>query len=199
MVERVDIIGYILALFVIGVSLKIYLDSDTFNLKCIVSHVDGNKYCVRETIKSQETADLLANVTVKLTRLVNIAHNKYPSKENIKRLHKNFNPRKIKEILPTSEYTAFSENKGEKIAFCTTTTKEGGEMIDENTLTFVALHELSHIMTESIGHKNEFWANFKFLLKIAVDNKLYIPIDYSKKKQGYCGMDIVDNPYYGEK
>ena len=195
MVERVDTIGYILAFFVVCVSLKIYLDSDTFNLKCIVSHVDG-KYCVRETVRSQETADLLANVTVKLTRLVNITYKKHSSNDNVKRLYKKFNPRNIKEILPTSQYTAFSENKGEKIAFCTTTTKNGGDMIDENTLTFVAIHELAHIMTLSVGHKNEFWDNFRFLLKIAVDNKIYQPIDYSKKKQGYCGMDITDNPYY---
>ena len=54
---------------------------------------------------------------------------------------KNFNPRKISEILPTSEFTAYSENKGEKIAFCTTTTKNGSKLIDENTLTFVAIRE----------------------------------------------------------
>ena len=38
-------------------------------------------------------------------------------------------------------------------------------MFDENTLTFVALHELSHVMTVSVGHKQEFWDNFKFILK----------------------------------
>ena len=37
---------------------------------------------------------------------------------------KKFNPRKISETLPTSEFTAYSENKGEKLAFCTTTTKK---------------------------------------------------------------------------
>ena len=34
---------------------------------------------------------------------------------------------------------------------------------------FVALHELSHVMTVSVGHTQEFWENFKFLLKEAVD------------------------------
>ena len=52
---------------------------------------------------------------------------------------KKFNPRKISETLPTSEFTAYSENKGEKLAFCTTTTKKGSKLIDENTLTFVAI------------------------------------------------------------
>ena len=75
----------------------------------------------------------------------------------------NFNPKKIKEILPTSTYTAYSENKGEKLAFCTTVEKGGSKLIDENTLTFVALHELSHIATKSVGHTKEFWKNFKLV------------------------------------
>ena len=191
-----DGFGYILAIFVIGVMLKIYLESDAFNLKCIVSHVDGNKYCVRETSRIQETADLLATVTEKLKTLVSIAHKEYPRRENIQRLYKKFNPKKINEILPTSKYTAYSENKGEKLAFCTTTTKQGNAMIDENTLTFVAIHELAHIMSKTIGHNDEFWKNFKFLLQIAVKNKLYDPVDYGKKEKEYCGMKITDNPYY---
>ena len=63
---------------------------------------------------------------------------KYPERPNVERLVENFNPQKVKEILPTSTYTAYSENKGEKLAFCVTTTKEGNKLIDENTLTFVA-------------------------------------------------------------
>ena len=35
-----------------------------------------------------------------------------------KRLEKGYNPKRIMETLPTSQYTAYSENKGEKIAFC---------------------------------------------------------------------------------
>ena len=40
--------------------------------------------------------------------------------------------------------------------------EDENKLIDENTLMFVALHELAHIATESIGHTKEFWANFKF-------------------------------------
>ena len=194
--DRVDILGYILAFFIIGVSLKIYFESDAFNLKCIVSDVDGNQYCVRESPKLELVADLLARVTAKLKKLVNLAHKKYPNRENVKRLVERFNPKKISETLPTSKYTAYSEDKGKKIAFCTTTTKNGDELIDENTLTFVGIHELGHVCSKSIGHNDEFWNNFKFLLDIAVKNGLYHPIDYKKKPQEYCGMDITDNPYY---
>ena len=191
-----SILAYVLAIFVIGVSLKIYLESDAFNLKCIISDVDGNKYCVRESPKLKLVADLLAKVTGKLKKLVELAKEKYPKRDNVKRLVERFNPKKISETLPTSKFTAYSEDKGKKIAFCTTTTKNGNELIDENTLTFVAIHELGHVCSKTVGHNDEFWSNFKFLLDIAVENGLYHPVDYKKKPQEYCGMDITDNPYY---
>jgi hypothetical protein len=144
----------------------------------------------------KEASDLLAKTTVKMKKLVEFVDEKYPDKPNIRRLVKKFNPKKIVETLPTSEYTAYSENKGEKIAFCLNTEKDNDTLIDLNTLTFVALHELSHIMTTSIGHKQDFWQNFKFLLENAVAINIYNPIDYKKKPKKYCGMDINDNPYY---
>jgi hypothetical protein len=120
---------------------------------------------------------------------------KHPADPRTTRLVEGFNPKTISETLPTSELTAYSENKGE-IAFCLNTTKEGNKLIDLNTLTFVALHELSHIMTESVGHKQDFWQNFKYLLQNAKDAGIYDPVDYKKNPQQYCGMNINDNPYY---
>ena len=45
-------------------------------------------------------------------------------------------------------------------------------------------------MSISIGHDDEFWNNFKFLLQIAVKNNLYTPIDYGKKSQEYCAVKL---------
>tara|TARA_B100000242_G_C42885152_1_gene410714 strand:+ start:160 stop:747 length:588 start_codon:yes stop_codon:yes gene_type:complete len=191
-----DWFGYFVILFVIGFIIKIYFESDMFHLKCIVSDEDGNTYCVRETPKLELVADLLARTTEKLKQLVAYLKDEFPNRENVKRLAQKFNPKKISETLPTSKYTAYSENKGEKLAFCTTTTKEGSKLIDENTLTFVAIHELGHVMTESVGHTKEFWQNFKFLLKNAVKIGIYQPVDYKNKPKKYCGMKITDNPYY---
>jgi len=192
----VNIFGYILIGFIILVCLKIYQDSDTFNLKCIVSTVDGNKYCVRERIQLQESADLLARVTQKLKKLVDYMGENYKDRENVQRLVTKFNPNKISETLPNSEYTAYSENKGEKLAFCVNTKKNGTKLIDENTLTFVALHELSHIMTKSVGHKDEFWDNFRFLIENAKKINIYTPEDYKITPKEYCGMTINDNPHF---
>ena len=196
MFRKMSLSGWILAIFVAGVALKMYFESDAFNLKCIVSDVDGNKYCVRERAKLQLAADLLANTTQKLKELVVYLGKTYPDRANCKRLVENFNPQTVKEILPTSEYTAYSENKGEKLAFCTTTTKKGDKLIDPNTLMYVAIHEIGHLMTKSIGHTQEFWQNFKFLLQNAVKIKIYNPVNYKKKNKAYCGMKITDNPLF---
>lgn len=193
---KLSIFGIIVMVFVGIIILKIYNESEMFQLKCIVSDVDGNKYCVRERAKLELVADLLAKVTGNMKELVIHMKKTYPERKNVQRLAQNFNPKKIYETLPTSSYTAYSENKGEKLAFCTTTTKQGNKLIDENTLTFVAIHELSHLATKSVGHTEEFWSNFKFLLQEAKKEKLYNPIDYKKNPQPYCGMTITDNPYF---
>ena len=145
---------------------KIYIEADFFQLKCIISDVDGNKYCVRERKKMDDAADLLAKVNEKMKFIVAYMYKKHPDKKNVQRLNDGFNPKRINETLPTSEFTAYSENKGEKLAFCLHRRKNGTKLIDENTLTFVALHELSHVMSSSVGHTDEFWDNFKFILDI---------------------------------
>jgi hypothetical protein len=191
-----DILGYILLAAILLLCLKIYTESDAYNLKCIISSVDGNKYCVRDRQKLELAADLLANVTKKCKELVAYVKEKHPSDKRVIKLSEGFNPKSINETLPTSELTAYSENKGEKIAFCLNTKKKGDKLIDFDTLTFVAIHELAHVMTTSIGHKQDFWQNFKFLLENAKAANIYQPIDYKKQPSEYCGMKINDNPYY---
>ncbi len=193
-----NILGYIFLGFVLLLIIKCYYDNDYFQLKCIVSDVNGEKYCVRERNKIEEASDLLASISMKMEKLVDHLKETIPDDERVQRLAKKFNPKKIKEILPTSEYTAYSENKGEKIAFCLSKQDKTDvdHLIDENTLTFVALHELSHVATKSIGHTQEFWDNFKFLIQHASSIQIYVPIDYKTEKQSYCGMTIKDNPFF---
>jgi hypothetical protein len=193
---KINIIGYAIIFLILIICLRVYNESDVFNLKCIISDVDGKKYCVRERNKLELAADRLANANKNMQGLVDHCNKEYPDRDNIKRLVKGYNPKKIYETLPTSQYTAYSENKGEKLAFCLDTEKNGGTLIDPNTLTFVAIHELSHVASKSIGHTDEFWNNFKFLLGEAKKINIYNPIDYKNKPARYCGMTISDNPYF---
>ena len=194
--EKHSTFFYIFLGFVLFLCLIIYYQSDAFDLKCIIASQDGNRYCVREREKMELAANLLADVTQKMKDTVDFIKQKHPEDPRTKRLVDGFNPKKISETLPTSELTAFSENKGEKIAFCLNKSKNGTKLIDINTLTFVALHELSHIATESVGHKQDFWQNFKWILENAKEAGIYSPVDYKKYPEEYCGMTINDNPYY---
>ena len=189
--------GYAVIFFILLFSTALYLNSDTFNLRCIISKVDGNKYCVRDSKKVKESADLLATVCTRMKTLVNYMGETYPDRENVQRLIANFNPNKVMETLPTSEFTAYSEDKGKKLAFCLRKYKDKMALIDINTLSFVAIHELGHLMTESVGHKDEFWNNFQFLLENAVKIHVYEPVNYAEKSEEYCGMTIDDSPLYG--
>lgn len=194
---KLNMFGLIIILFIILIALKLYYESDVFNLRCIVSTADGRKYCVRERNNIEKASNLLAQTTDKLSYLVENMNNRFKNRKNVQRLVENFNPTTIKETLPTSEYTAYSENKGEKLAFCLNkNNNNNNNLIDQNTLMFVAIHEIAHIMTLSVGHTDEFWQNFKFLLENAVELGIYEPIDYKKNPKNYCGMNITDNPYY---
>lgn len=187
---------YVMFLCIIGICFYIYTSMDSYNLRCIISDVDKKTYCVRENSKMELAADLLAKTTQKMKQLVEYLKEKYPDRDNCKRLCDGFNPAKVMEILPTSKHVAYSENKGEKLAFCLTKEKNGTQLIDEDTLTFVAIHELAHIATKSVGHNDEYWGNFKFLLIEAEKLGIYSPQDYKKQNKKYCGVNITDNPYY---
>ena len=98
--DKQNILFCIVLGFVLVICFKIYNESDAYNLKCIISDVDGEKYCVRERAKLQLAADLLAKVTQNCKDLVAYVGKKYPDDEDVQRLVQKFNPTKISETLP---------------------------------------------------------------------------------------------------
>jgi len=90
---KINLCGYALIILILYICLKIYQDSDVFNLKCIISDVDGKKYCVRERNKLELAADRLATINGKMKNLVKHCYEKYPTRENIKRLKDGYNPK----------------------------------------------------------------------------------------------------------
>ena len=194
---NINTLGYLFIFLIIVISLNLYHYSDSLLLTCINSKIDGNQYCVRDDDDTQKSADMLAQLTVNCKHLVRHLESKYKDKdERVNRLLSGFKPNKVYEILPTSKFTAYSENKGQKLAFCLNTTKKGNVPIDLNTLTFVAIHELAHIATKSRGHTEEFWRNMQFLVIEGEECGIYKVIDYSKHPIKYCGMEITSNPYF---
>ena len=84
----------ILVIMFIIIIVYFYYNSDYIHLKCIISDVDGEKYCVRKRKDLKKVANLLAKVNGKLQELVSYLNKNFPDKENVKRLVKNYNPKK---------------------------------------------------------------------------------------------------------
>lgn len=64
---------------------------------------------------------------------------------------------------------------------------DNGQYYDDNSLMFVLLHEMSHVICKSIGHTNEFQQIFNELLIEATKVGIYNPNIPMVKK--YCGHD----------
>lgn len=145
--------------------------------------------------KNEKDKDIVDGQDGGNSEVSNLENNiKMKLKDDIRRLYKNFNPEAFSETTPDAKYTSYSVNKGEKIVFCLRDKKEGETLVKENIMTFVSIHELAHLMTKSVGHEPEFWANFKLLLKIAIDNGIYKNIDFNSTPKPYCGINITDTP-----
>lgn len=191
----------------------IYLESRTYEVTFVKSKINGKSYLVRNLPDKQQTADLLAKISLKLEELVEhiektstkVLFEKYAEDDidttkdklddDLNRLVDNFNPDNFSESTPDAKYTSYSVNKGEKIVFCMRSKDEDETIVKENTMLFVAIHELGHLMTKSVGHNPEFWDNFKFLLKVATDIGVYKHTDFNKNPVKYCGTRITDTPY----
>ena len=106
-----DIIAWVITCIIVLATIRTWLRDADDSLVCVISSVDGEKYCVREREKINAAADLLANTSQKMTRVVNHCVAREPDDERVRRLAKRYRPGKVKETLPTSEYTAYSENK----------------------------------------------------------------------------------------
>ena len=136
----------------------------------------------------------LADIRKRLDTLVKKLAKHYKKDARVKRLSKRFVSKNISEVASNSKLTSYSVNKGEKIVFCLRSRDGKETLVDINTIMFVALHEIAHVMTISVGHTHEFWENFRFLLSHAVHWKLYETVDFKSSPVPYCGTQITDTP-----
>tara|TARA_B100001287_G_scaffold276808_1_gene289616 strand:- start:223 stop:801 length:579 start_codon:yes stop_codon:yes gene_type:complete len=161
------------------------------HLELVTSNVNKKDYYVRKLPDKQQAADKLGNLTLRLKKL--ISHVQNDMRDGVDRLESRFNSDIITENIPGSKYVAYSVNKGQELSICIRD-KETNNFIDDNTVTFVAIHELSHIMSKSTGHTEEFWDNMKYLLEQASDIGIYSPVDYGTNPIVYCGEEINSTP-----
>ena len=184
---------------IIGTALLIiflFMEKNMNDLVYQQSTVDNRKYLVRNLKDKQEGANMLAKLRHKMVELKKYLINnpEFNEQPRIKRLAAKFNPENLSESPGNNSGTSYSINKGEKIVLCLRHKHGEPTLVDENTLTFVSIHEMAHVMTKSVGHTDEFWTNFKFLLKEAEKLGLYHHEDYSLNPKKYCGIHVSDTP-----
>ena len=183
-----------------GASLA-YLAYDTYwtgGLEKVKSRVNGETYMVRSLPDKEDAADLLANIATQLTLLMRHLEKTAPDDGRAKRFLELFNPQRISEGPESNKYTSYSINKGEKIVFCLRH-KPKDDLVDLNTMMFVALHEIAHICTTEVGHPPSFWSNFQWLLKESVNIGVYKDQNFKEQPQAYCGIKITDSPLHSNK
>ena len=179
---------------IIGIFFYMNFIRKSLYLDKIESSVNGNKYYVRNLPDKEKAANRLAEIGNSLQLLIDSLNEKDSEKgDYILRLKESFNPKYITENIPGSIYVAYSVNKGEELSLCIRE-KDTEVFIDNNIVIFVAIHELSHIMTPESGHTPLFWDNMKYLLEKASVSGIYHPQDYSQNPVNYCGMDINSTP-----
>jgi hypothetical protein len=166
-----------------------YLDAGLVRVK---SKVDDEEYIVQIKEDSVEAADLIAKIRERLVTLsVHLEKSFGTSDKRVALLKQNFRPDKLKEGVSTPGYTSYSVNKGEQIVLCL---RNNDKLVDINTMLFVVLHEFAHLATESIGHTEEFWDNFRWILEESINIGIYVKQDFKVKSVEYCGMTITSSP-----
>ena len=159
---------------------------------------DGRQYEMQNLPNKESAVALMSKIRGHLTKLFEYYRDTPGVAQDpaAARFVSRFSPDVFVENDMGSSDTSYSENKGQKIVVCLRdkTKKPQYPLIDENTVMFVMLHEMSHLMTETIGHTQEFWTHFKRVLHDAVQLGIYKPVNYSQQPTPYCGMTITDTP-----
>lgn len=190
--------------------------SVAFIIFCIVAHyasanselvyvkssVDGTEYMVRNLPDKQKAADMLARLRKKLQKLAAYVYEHKNEQDEfceaqILQLKQRLQPEKLAESPADSVHSSYSVNKGEKIYLCIRA-KPALDLVDENTLLFVSIHEMAHVMSSEIGHTGMFWSNMAYLVRTAIDLKLYTYQDFAANPVRYCGISIGSSPYSPE-
>jgi hypothetical protein len=183
-----------------GYLLYLYANGGPGNLVDVKSATDGEVYAVQDLPNKQKAAEMLAQIKANMEKVAEYYRQpEFAPDRPAQLLVERFNPENIMENSMTSKDTSYSENKGEKIVLCLRDKTRAPEypFVEMNTVMFVVLHEMAHLMTEQLStgkHTSEFWANFRRLLEDASKIGVYSPVNYSRTPVDYCGMQITDSP-----
>lgn len=178
-----------IVLILVILMIVLYIQQTVGSTENTKSTFDNKTYLVQNLSDKQDAADYIAKIAGALSKLVRHMAAKYPNNDDVKRMYARFDPSSISEGSIESGYTSYSVDKGRRIVLCI---RQGDKtFVDFNTMLYVAIHEIAHVMTLELDHPPQFWINFKFLLEEAMILNIY-----SKRPKGssepipYCGISI---------
>lgn len=167
-------------------------------------HHEHGTYCNKYGLCVQLNYDSLIEFESVKTQLLNfylrLVHVMPVNDPRTMRLRKNFNINTVFEVYPNNEEgdTSYSINKGEEIGVCVRSGQDFYKVHNLNIIKFVFIHELAHLISVSQQHTDEFWQNFRYLLRKCYSHDLLKKIDYSKRPEEYCSMQVNYNPYFDD-
>lgn len=211
------VIVAVLVIVLISIGRRVH---DPFSIRRTVkvSAGDGGEYRVHAGHKqSKAAAEMLAELNQKAVELMRHLRKKYlragasqserpPADsrrpEAVMQLLERYDPDNLVENSPKNSDgdTSYTIDKGGVLAFCIREKFPGGDAVhdlhDLDLLTFVLVHELTHIAIDEIGHPPGFWRAFKFMLEEADECGALRPVDFAAHPENYCGIVVDYNPLF---
>lgn len=156
-----------------------------------------NLYMVLKQDNDHDAAQMIAKVSDDITTLLAYLKKRYPDNRVTRSVLANWNPDAFGEITPDNAfgYTSYTVDRGKYMRLCLRE-KRTMKLHDANDMIFVTLHELTHVANWEAEHGDAFWADFKFILRAAVECGIYRATDYSKQPIVYCGLPVAYNPLF---
>lgn len=144
---------------------------------------------------AEKASDVLCELDSRIIKFIKYIKQKYVNdkkmQEKIGRLESNYHSSDLHE----SEAETFTINKGEKIMLCIRN-PHTGKFFSINTLMFVVLHEITHMMLRDYhtgDHPMEYWKLNDIVLRDAEEAGVYQNIDYRYHPVEYCNGIIINN------
>lgn len=173
-------------------------DGRSYRVKKAVCETSSKQKCTTFS-DTQQAADMLATVRQRLESFVSNLYNKYKDDRiwgaDMRLLKKRFDPNVIVEGEHNTGITTFTRNKGESIRFCLRERDGTHRLHDINTIMYVAIHEVVHLMErdQNPNHKGRFKERWAWVLREAQKQGIWSYHDYASNPVSYCGIKIANN------
>lgn len=184
----------IFAISILGIYTLLRINKS--NGSYVRSSLNGKEYYVRDYDNKEEAAYMLSVVDERLMilkrhLLSNInSYDKY--RPYIMKFCEKIDNLFIYENSLEDEMTSYTVNKGDETVICLRSKNQFGKLHDINLITYVALHEVSHIACPEIDHTDLFKEIFKFFIDVSSKIGIYKKVDYQLDPTEYCGLVIHD-------